>query len=45
MAASKTYLYSGEEKQLGVLGRALAHPARIRILKILEENYSKLKKV
>jgi ArsR family transcriptional regulator, arsenate/arsenite/antimonite-responsive transcriptional repressor len=37
MAASKTYQYTSQEKQLGLLGRALAHPARIRILKILEE--------
>lgn len=38
MGAMKTFQYTGAERQLGLLGRALAHPARIRILIILVEN-------
>jgi DNA-binding transcriptional ArsR family regulator len=38
MAATKTHLFTQEEKEIGMLGRALAHPARIRILYLLEEN-------
>lgn len=38
MPASKTKHYSTHEKNLAQLGRAFAHPARIRILKLLDEN-------
>lgn len=38
MGASKTYQYSKTELQTAKIARALSHPARIRIIKILSEN-------
>ncbi len=37
MPATKTNQYNFNEKQLAVLGRAVAHPARVRILKLLHQ--------
>ena len=38
MGSSKTYQFTQEEISLSLVGRALAHPARITILKYLKEN-------
>ncbi len=40
MAASKTKIYTAEEKEIALIARSLAHPARIRILSILSEKES-----
>ena len=37
MAFSKTSLFSEDEQKLAVAAKALAHPARIRIMKILTD--------
>jgi DNA-binding transcriptional ArsR family regulator len=37
MAQSKTELFTDEEKFLAEIAKALSHPARIKILKILSE--------
>jgi DNA-binding transcriptional ArsR family regulator len=38
MAASKKKSFTFEENEIALIGRAYAHPARVRILKILGEN-------
>ncbi len=38
MPATKTRIFTKFEKELALIGRALAHPARIRILNLLEES-------
>lgn len=37
MGATKDKIYSPSEKVIANIGRALAHPARVRILQILKE--------
>ncbi len=37
MGATKTKIFSASEKEIANIGRALAHPARIRIMQILKE--------
>ncbi len=37
MPASKTFQYSENEKELALQGRALAHPARVRIMNLINE--------
>lgn len=36
MGASKTLQYSEEELNIALIARAIAHPARVRIIKILQ---------
>jgi predicted transcriptional regulator len=38
MPATKTKQYNFNEKQMAILGRAIAHPARVRILNLLRIN-------
>ena len=38
MPASKSKLFTIQEQQMALLGRALAHPARVRILSVLNQN-------
>lgn len=40
MGASKTAQYSSNEIQKALVGRALAHPARIRIINVINQNHS-----
>jgi DNA-binding transcriptional ArsR family regulator len=40
MPASKANQFSSKEQELAILGRALSHPARVRILSILNEKAS-----
>lgn len=38
MPVSKANLFSDSENQLAIIGRALSHPARIRIFQLIKEN-------
>ena len=38
MGASKTYQFSEKELNMAKFGRALAHPARVRIIRILQQH-------
>jgi len=38
MPVSKTELFSESELKIAIIGRALAHPARVRIFKLIQEN-------
>jgi DNA-binding transcriptional ArsR family regulator len=38
MPASKKSFFTSEENEIALLGRAYAHPARVRILSIIDEN-------
>jgi DNA-binding transcriptional ArsR family regulator len=37
MGASKLKIFTSDEKEYALIGRAIAHPARIRIMNILKE--------
>ncbi len=37
MPATKTKQYDFSEKQMAIIGRAVAHPARVRILNLLNQ--------
>ena len=38
MPVSKTQIFTESEKKVASLGRALSHPARIRILSLIKQN-------
>lgn len=40
MGASKTYQFSEKELNMAKFGRALAHPARVRIIHLLQQHSS-----
>lgn len=37
MGATKTKIFTSDEKEIAAIGRAIAHPARIRIMNILKD--------